>query len=99
MDDIDGLIYGERPEDLKTGLRLIFRSGVQRADGRYQCRADLTGREGLPLLRAIYRAEAELLLEEALGLEASGGGQRTQAERQGVAVGRIAERMPWPAAS
>ncbi len=94
MDGIERLIYGERPEDLWPGLRRIFGMSSRRTDGRYQWTGDLTGPAELPLLRALHRAEAELLLEEAQALLGPDVRLSARAERQGVAIGRIAEQMP-----
>lgn len=58
-------IYGETVEDLLPAL-VAFADAVRTgAEGMFHASVALAPREGLPLQRAMMRAEASLMLEEA----------------------------------
>jgi hypothetical protein len=58
-------IYSEAIEDQLPGLLAI--AGAMQVDGEGMCRAAVTlaPEEGLPLQKAMMRAEADLMLEDA----------------------------------
>ena len=65
MNDQRPLIYGESISDLMPALIKVHDSMDRTSDGRYRFSFSLPSQEAAPLARAVKRAEAEILLEEA----------------------------------
>ena len=99
MDTNEHLVYGEPADALNVGIERVVRSVRRRPDGHYEWSGDLTDPDGLPLLRAIYRAEAEVLIEEADALARPDRVPRTEYERKRVAFARISEGLDTQEAS
>jgi hypothetical protein len=83
------LIYGETIEALRPALAVIADSMVRRADGGMEIEFALDPEAGAPFMRALKRAEAELLLEQAGGLGGSASMPRTPDERCSDAFLRV----------
>jgi hypothetical protein len=91
------LIAGEPIEDL-AGALLQF-DVTRHGDGGLHLKAHMESTIGAPLIRALLRIEAELLLEEADAVTADGPNEdRTEEQRRAdallVLVQRIGDAMP-----
>lgn len=76
------LIYGERRVDLLPPLRAVVETAEETSDGMIQYDARFEMAVGAPLFRALMRAEAELLCEDADNLGAPGAEDRTPGQRR-----------------
>lgn len=76
------LIYGEQPADLLPPLRAIAASAEEMPDGMIQYDARFEMAAGAPLFRALMRAEAELLREDADNFGVPGVEDRTPDQRR-----------------
>lgn len=65
MDTISQTVYGEAVEDLLPGLLAITEAMQVDADGMFHAEVALAPKKGLPLQKALMRAEAALMLEDA----------------------------------
>src|SRR5688500_4501719 len=93
MDTRTTVVYGERIAELLPALR-AFRDGMTKvADGRYRVSVVLDRAEGDPLRRALMRAEAELLREEADAVGSDCEHDRTPPQRTADAFIRLAEAI------
>ena len=90
------LVYGEALSDLMPGL-IRFRKALHIGpDGRYRAAAELPAEEAAPLARALKRAEAEMLLEEADSWP-DGGPEPTPSQRTADALLRLVTSLAPPA--
>lgn len=83
------LIYGETIEALRPALAVIADSMVRRPDGGMEIEFALDAEAGAPFMRAMRRAEAELLLEEASAIGGGRSAPRTPDERCSDAFLRV----------
>jgi hypothetical protein len=82
MDTNQDLIYGETLEDLWPAFRHIASNLRQEPEGSYTVDVRLSGETARPLERALSRAEAQLLLEDADALAAADATWRTPGQRR-----------------
>jgi hypothetical protein len=87
------LIYGERTQDLLPGLFAFGQSMVQEPDGMWKASVTLASDVGRPLVRALMRSEAELLIEDADGTSVTGEQHRAPDQRRADAFVRIVESL------
>jgi hypothetical protein len=92
MHDNEPLVFGERPAALCAGIQRALESVRPHPDGGYRW-SGRVAHLGLPLSRALYRAEAEVLIEEADALQRPDAIPRTENERKMAAFARISERV------
>src|SRR5260221_7950442 len=85
----DTVVYGERVGDLVPGMFAIRDSMTVGPDGGYRCSVVLDPNVGSPLRRALMRAEAELLLEDADAVGMSHAEDRTPEQRAADALVRL----------
>jgi hypothetical protein len=88
MRDTD-LIYGERIIDLIPALRALNDGMTRDPAGGYRISALLEPPADAPLRRALARAEAELILEEADRIGTRDEIDRTHEQRAGDALVRV----------
>jgi hypothetical protein len=89
--DLDTLtIYGERAADLLPALKVMAESATVDGHGGMTFEVRLEKKLAQPVFRAVMRAEAELLLEDA-ALGTDGYEERTQAQRTADALVRVAK--------
>ena len=74
-------IYGETLEDLLPGLLAIAEAMHIGADGMFHASFKLAQAEGQPLQKALMRAEAALMLEDADRIGSVGYEDRTYEQR------------------
>lgn len=86
----DQLVYGERASELAPAILMLIEAGsVQGDQFCFPSKVSLPAVVGRPFLRALRRAEAELLLEEAEALRWGPQPLRTDEERRSEALIRI----------
>lgn len=94
MANFDDLVYGERLGDLMPVLRSLADSRRITEDGMCELSAEFEPNLAVPFFRALLRAEAELLLEDAAVLTTCEYSQkRTNDQRSVDALVRIAKAM------
>lgn len=81
-------IYGENLDDLLP-LIAALEYKVTSADKVWISSGDIPDSELVPLLRALMRAKAEVLAEEAAGIDADNPSTATPEQRRGEAFGRV----------
>jgi len=86
-------VYGERFEDLLPALLTIQNAMTIDDDGMYQASFALDAKDGKPLRRALMRAEAELLVEEADSIGCPDHQDRTHGQRAADALVRLFQAM------
>ena len=85
----DTIIFGERVDDIGDellGLEITDRSGGG-------VTVEVPFKQDGPLLRALFRAEAELLIADAEAMAAGSFRGRTPGQRQADALVLVAERL------
>ena len=94
MATFDDLVYGEHLGDLLPVLRNLTEGWRMNDKGMCQLSGAFPADVAMPLFRALMRAEAELLLEDADALDADQYDQRrTNDQRSGDAFVRVAEAI------
>ena len=88
--------YGETFEALRPAFCNLHDNAVQLADGRLEIGFFLDTKEGVPLVRAIMRAEAEMLLEAADVVDGPDFLRRDPDEVVGEAFLRVAGALGAP---
>src|SRR5919201_6001729 len=94
----DQLVYGEHIDDLFAALEAFVHAGSIDEDGMFVSSVELPGQVGQPILRALTRVEAELLLEDAEALRSGCHEDRTSEQRAADAFVRLADavlRFRW----
>lgn len=86
-------IYGERSEDLLPGLLTIQNAMTTDADGMCRASFTLTPKDGPPLIRALMRVEAELLIEDADSIGCPHAQDRTYEQRAADALIRLVQAI------
>jgi hypothetical protein len=86
-------IYGETVEALMPGLLTIIDNMILTKDGSCHFSVRLERERANPLRRALMRAEAELLSEDADAVGSPAESQRSYEERAGDALVRLAEAL------
>jgi len=89
----DETVYGERVGDVLPGLQAFMDAAVYDDQGWFHSSVALEPQLAQPLFRALMRAEAELLLEDADKLGSDAYEERTQEQRGADALVRLAVRM------
>jgi hypothetical protein len=89
---VHDLVYGEKRSELLPGLAAVAASGEPNGDGMVEGSFALDAEIAHPLFRALMRAEAELLLEDATALGTAGYEERTPDQRRLDALLRLARR-------
>jgi hypothetical protein len=89
----DETVYGERIGDVLPGLRAFMDAAVYDDRGGFESSVTLAPDVAQPLFRALMRAEAELLLEDAEALGSDSYEERTHEQRGADALVRLAVRM------
>ncbi|WP_421118536.1 hypothetical protein ACE2AJ_14295 [Aquihabitans daechungensis] len=87
------LIFGEQRAELRRGLQRMRAVMTLAPGGKVVFSAPLVAAVGRPLVRALHRAEAQLLLRDADALDDPALVDRPDAERRGDAVLLILELM------
>jgi hypothetical protein len=85
----DRTVYGEEVGDLLPGLIAFHRASSFDADGMLRSSITLEPAFGEPLKRALMRAEAELLLEDADEIGYASASPRTVDQRTADAFVRL----------
>jgi hypothetical protein len=93
MSRYDDLLYGERIDDVVPALKALFDAGSIDEDGMFAYSVELPPAVGGPLCRAMMRAEAELLLEDAEALRFGTYEDRTPEQRAADALVRLVDTM------
>ncbi len=94
MATFDDLVFGERLGDLLPVLRKLTEEAHLDSSGMCQFNGEFEADVATPLFRALMRAEAELLVEDADALRPGRyGEQRTRDERSADALMRLAQAM------
>jgi hypothetical protein len=83
-------VFGEQPKDVGAELTTLD-FGASATDGWVRVEGRIEG--GGPLMRALLRAEAELLLDEAAAMAAGRWTPRDPGERRADAFVLVAERL------
>jgi hypothetical protein len=91
---MEELIYGERKRDLLPGLLAVCKGMKQGPDEKWKLSVRLEPDMGYPLLRAVTRAEAELLIEDTDAVGTPDQRHRTPDQRRADALVRVVERLP-----
>lgn len=86
-------VYGEAIEDLLPGLVTIAGAMQFGADGMFRADVTLAPKEGLPLQKALMRAEAALMLEDADRIGSLTYEDRTYGQRAHDAFVRLVEAI------
>jgi hypothetical protein len=89
----DETVYGERIADVLPGLQAFMDAAVYDDTGGFESSVTLAPDVAQPLVRAMMRAEAELLLEDADTLGSDAYENRTQEQRAADALVRLSVRM------
>jgi hypothetical protein len=89
----DETVYGERAGDVLPGLRAFMDAAVYDDRGGFESSVTLEPDVARPLFRAMMRAEAELLLEDADTVGSHAYEDRTHEQRAADALVRLAVRM------
>jgi uncharacterized lipoprotein YmbA len=90
---MDTAVYGEPLRRLWPVLQAI-RDSMKPIDGGYEVSVLLQRPRAEPLRRALLRAEAELLLEEADSIGTACEHERTPEERTADALVRVCTALP-----
>ena len=94
MATFDDLVYGERLGALLPILRALTKSSFLNKRGMCEFHGEFPANDAMPFFRALMRAEAELLLEEADALEVKRYNERrTNDQRSADAFVRVAEAV------
>ncbi|WP_421118539.1 hypothetical protein ACE2AJ_14310 [Aquihabitans daechungensis] len=96
MTFLDTKAYGERFGDLLPAFGRIAQNWQNEPEGSLSSDTTLPPEEALPLERALLRAEAELLLEEADELANLDAVNRTRSERRYDALMRVIDGFKLP---
>jgi hypothetical protein len=91
--DLDRIIYGERLYDLLPGLRAFGDAMTIGDDGMYHASITLAPDTGPPSQRALMRAEAELLKEDADSVGSGLEEDRSYEQRAADALVRLAQAI------
>lgn len=83
------LVYGEQPADVFPGLQIVMDSMELGDDGMCHYAARFEPKVGNPLFRALMRAEAELLCEDAESIGSPEYVSRTSEQRASDALARL----------
>jgi hypothetical protein len=94
----DETVYGERVGDLLPGLRAFHEASEVAEDGSIHSSVTLEPEIAIPFFRAIMRAEAELLLQDAEALGTTSEDRRTYEQRAADALVRVAQAIGAAAA-
>ena len=94
--DLDQVIYGERLRDLLPGIRAFGNAMTVGDDGMYHASITLAPETGPPLRRALMRAEAQLLEEDADTIGSGLEEDRTYEQRAADALVRLAQAITPP---
>ena len=86
-------VYGETIEDLLPGLVAIIGSMRLGADGMCHMDATLAPKDGMPVQKALMRAEAALMLEDADRIGSVQYEDRTYEQRAADAFVRLVQSM------
>ena len=78
----DATVYGEKVGDLGPAFKLMAEGGRFDDVGGFHLDVRLPPDAAAPMVRAVYRAEAELLLEDAERLDAISPLDRTDEQRR-----------------
>ncbi|HVE46750.1 MAG TPA: DUF222 domain-containing protein [Acidimicrobiales bacterium] len=89
----DRIVYGERVSALMPGLTAFGDAASIDEDGMFSSSVVLHPTVAHPLVRALMRAEAELLLEDAESIGSESPDERTSAQRRADAFMRLALKM------
>jgi hypothetical protein len=89
----DDVVYGERIGDLFPAMFALRDSMKVGRDGRCHMSATFDADVGSPLRRALMRAEAELLLEDAATVGTPQNMDRTHEQRSADALVRLARAL------
>jgi hypothetical protein len=89
----DETVYGERIGDVLPGLRAFMDAAVYDDRGGLRSSVTLPPDVGQPLFRAMMRAQAELLLEDADNFGSDADADRTDEQRAADALVRLATRL------
>ena len=92
----DEAAYGEPIADLMPGLMAFCDGASIDEDGMFQSSVRLEPAVGRPLIRALMRAEAELLLEDADALGTGVETARTPEQRAADAFERLVQAVCSP---
>ena len=87
------IIYGEAFEDLVPGLLALADGMTVDADGMWRVSIALQPKDGVPLQRALMRAEAELMREDAESIGCERYEARTYEQRACDALIRLAQAI------
>lgn len=93
MNLLDRHVYGELVVDLMPSLLRIRETSSFDETGGCHINVELSDAEAAPLVRAMHRAEAELLLEDADRLTPGSRRDRTPEQRRADALVRVAEAL------
>lgn len=93
MERTAGTVYGEPVGDVLPGLVALADSMRPGPDGMYRGSVTLEHATAAPLFRALMRAEAELMLEDADSYGTADAQKRTHEQRAADAVFRLASRL------
>jgi len=93
----DNLIYGERLGDLLPAFSKVARNLRAELDGSFTVEVRLADEEARPMVRALHRAEAQLLIEDADALTDPDVTDRTPEQRRCDAFMCIARGFEPPA--
>ena len=84
------IVYGEHIGDPLPGLRAFMDAATTDDDGWYHSSVTLEPAVAQPLMRAMTRVEAELMLEDAEQIGEAGYCERAPAQRSADAFVRLA---------
>jgi hypothetical protein len=93
MSRSDELLYGERIDEVVPALEAVLDAGSIDEDGMFAYSVVLPPAVGGPFRRAMMRAEAELLLEDAEALQSGTYEDRTPEQRAADALVRLVDTM------
>ena len=89
----DETMYGEHLGDLLPGLKAFCDAASMGDDGSWRSSVTLDRAVGNPLVRALMRVEAELLVEDADAIGTDSEDRRTSEQRGADALVRLAEAI------
>jgi hypothetical protein len=95
MDALETIVYGERFGDLLPTLEQMRDSMRVRPDGLMSFSCRLPPQQAAPFERALLRAEAELMLEDAEAIGSPSHEPRTREQRSADALLRMMRTLPW----
>jgi hypothetical protein len=90
---LDEIVYGERVGDLLPVLRRIREEAEVTPSGRMEFHIELDPDECSPFARALLRAEASVLLDEADSLDPGGGPGPDSGARTADALVRLVQEI------